>query len=59
MPAAIFSPMLFLCILLFKETFLQVQALPQWDPGPRSQTHLKSMVSKFFEEKVAAWRVGS
>ena len=36
-----------------------MQALQQRDPGPRSQTHLKSMVSKFFEERVAAWRVGS
>ena len=59
MLAAIFSPMLFLCILLFKETFFQVQALQQKDPGPRSQTHLESRVSKFFAERVAVWHVGS
>ena len=34
MQAAIFSPLWFLCILLFKETFVQVQALKQKIPDP-------------------------
>ena len=37
MPTVIFSPLSFLCILLLKETFVQVQALQQRVPGPRSQ----------------------
>ena len=34
MQAVIFSPLWFLCILLLKETFVQVQALKQRIPGP-------------------------
>ena len=37
MHAVIFSPLQFLCILLLKKTFVQVQTLQQSVPGPRSQ----------------------
>ena len=37
MHTVIFSPLWFLCILLLEETFVQVQALQQRVPGPRSQ----------------------
>ena len=37
MHAVIFSPLWFLCILLFEERVVQVQALQQRVPGPRSQ----------------------
>ena len=37
MHAVLFSPLQFLCILLLEEMFVQVQALQQGVPGPRSQ----------------------
>ena len=37
MRAVTFSPLWFLCVLLLDEMFVQVQALEQRVPGPRSQ----------------------
>ena len=42
MHAVIFSPLQFLCILLLKERFVQVQALQQKVPGP-SLSHVHSL----------------